>query len=347
MQNRTVPRHINTIIKEINGQIQHPEYKLALSVAVVRLTLDDLITPFTSKDETHTMAEWIALSGNQEVLDWLYQRMEENPLRYTHLLPAAIVCGQPKKTIERLVKFDYTDFNGYTPLHLAVLVNNNNMVSILDGVARKANTGQIDLIGRHYSNQSRETPFSTAAANGNLTLINKGLLDVDSNYLPEPHIAHCIHTGLLNAIRAGHDDVADAIISRLHKDLIDQECQGDPDTALFAAAEKGNQHCIQSLASHAIEAYIKMREAEAKKYTRQINFILFKTGVGYPIDAKISAAKALQAVVMGTATRDMLAAHEGPLGTKRLKALYDTVKKFYLDAYIPEADNKACATKRS
>lgn len=349
MQNRTVPRHILNIINEINSHIEHPEYQLALSPAVKNLSIDELISPFTRDNETHSMAEWIALGGNQKILDWLYKRIEQNLENPLH---AAIVCSQPKKTIDKLVPTvankEARDFYGYTPLHLAVIVNNNKMVAMLEVAAKKTKQG-LDSIGlRHVANTNKETPFSRAAANGNLELVKKWLVDsMDRKHIPSKEIERSIRSGLLNAIRAGHDEVIDEILNCMPDELIKKVCKDVQGSAITVAAEQHRQHALMTLAGNLISAYIRTRNEEAKKYTTSYNLLLFKAEFGYPDDKKIPAAQALLSVVSGNDTRDKLAAHAGPLGTKRLKEVYDIVKKFYLDVYIPEISNKVCATNRS
>lgn len=357
MQNRMVPRHITTLIKEINGRIEHPELKMNLSAAVTKLTLADLITPYSSKGETHSMAEWIALSGNQSVLTWIYKRLDQDLATNIYLLHAAVVCGQSKKIIEKLVKFENMKaaadlpnamkFNGYTPLHLAVLVNNNTVTTMLEEAARKT-SAEIKCIGSvHEANEEGETPFSLAAANGNLELISGWMTTIDRDHLPAPQTEKSIRTGLRNAIRAGHDDVADVIIARLHSKILDKECMDAPGTAITVAAEYHRQHALQALSSNLICAYIGNRNAQAKKYLNSYNFLIFKAEFGYPDVEKIPAAQALLSVVLGNTPRDTLAAHKGPLSTGDLKDIYAIVTKHYLDVYLPVEDKKACATKRS
>lgn len=153
-----------------------------------------------------------------------------------------------------------------------------------------------------------------------------------------------IRRALFTAIQSGNDVAANAILTHMNTDSMKKECIDSPESALTAAAHLGRINIVKTLCKLLVSSYIDDRKQQGE-YLRHANFLIFKIGVGYSSTQKTNAAKALLAVINGTATIDSLTPHMGPLSTERLKAVYDTVKKFYFTACQPEAEKTACATK--
>jgi len=215
------------------------------------------------------------------------------------------------------------DSFGNTSLHI-IADKNNDAVTYLEYLNLHTNKGVNDC------NKKGKSPFSIAAAKGNLPLLARWLnaqpVD-DSNITINEHVNHdTLRNSIRIASKHGHHHVVDKLLPQFGD--IKDECTGNPGTALFLAARYGFKKTVFSLCRHLLTSYIRRRSSE-DEYVKHTYFFV-KRGAGYSKTQKLKAAKALLNVLDNKEDSNILRAHYGALHNSRLGWIFCVIQKFYL-----------------